>query len=139
VGHGTSLVDLIERRRPEFWANRITVSEEPTSWLKHAPPCPCGSLFFRNWQLLSSTGLTGVPRIHTEARAFEFTKQLEGSRPSLSPLQNYLAWLETRRVLRELQSIDAGARERFWTQHSDDTLLVDPEGVERLRALGYIN
>jgi arylsulfatase len=139
VGHGTSLVDLIERRRPEFWANRITVSEEPTSWLKHAPPCPCGSLFFRNWQLLSSTGLTGVPRIHTEARAFEFTKQLEGSRPSLSPLQNYLAWLETRRVLRELQSIDAGTRERFWTQHSDDTLLVDPEGVERLRALGYIN
>jgi len=72
----------------------MVVSEEPQIWPTH-DPCPCGSLFFRNWHLLSSTELTGLPMIHTEARAFDFVRHREESRPSLSLLYNYMAWFET--------------------------------------------
>jgi hypothetical protein len=134
---GTSLVDLIEGRGLSYWNDRITVSEEPTRMSKYAP-CPCGSLFFRQWHLISSNNLYGLPRVRTESRAFDYHRNRREIRASFSPVLNYLAWFKARRVIRELQANNMEAWKNFTRGESGELLPVDPDVLERLRALGYI-
>jgi arylsulfatase len=133
---GSSLVDLIEGRRIPYWKDRIAVSEEPTAMSRDAP-CPCGSLFFRNWHLIASSELRGVP-FALDRRAFDFRSHPQETRLSLSPTANLLAWYKHRRVIRELQENNMEAW-RLWTGKTEDYVLkVDPDVLERLRTLGYI-
>ena len=52
---------------------------------------------------------------------------------------DYLAWFKAPGVLRELQSINLEARARLRGSAAEEALLVDPDVIERLRGLGYIN
>lgn len=137
VGHGESLVDLIDGRRSSHWRERLVVSEEPSTWSKR-DPCACGSFLTGAWHVLMSDQLRGVPRVRLESRVFDLTTP-ERHRSSRSALGNYLAWFKAPRVFRELQSINLEAGLRLRGSDVDKALLVDPDVIERLRGLGYIN
>jgi arylsulfatase A-like enzyme len=143
---GRSLVGLIEGRDPESWRERVAVSEEPEA-MERDRPCSCASLLFRDWHVISSTWLWPadrtrpiLPGVQTfvKTHVYRYRDDPKESVPSLSFLPDlYIRWLanDTISGLRE-------ANQTTWsklTQGENVDLQVDPETLEHLRGLGYIN
>jgi arylsulfatase A-like enzyme len=134
---GDSLVDLVEGRDAGKWRDRLTVSEEPTA-MRRGAPSGLGSLFHKRWQLMASSGFEVDPVIG-RTRVFAWGPRPSTMRASRAPIPNLLAGFRLRGVLEELQSINIDSRRRWTAQGEDDVLEVDPEVLERLRGLGYVN
>ena len=143
---GESLVSLIEGREPEYWRERLVVSEEPTAMIKN-DPCPCGSLFYRNWHLVASTwtwpggplvSWFPTPQAVLKMRAFDFHEDPREESLFWSFLPDlYLRWLHYDAVTR-LREIGGSIHERI-TADDDASKRLDPETLEHLRGLGYVN
>jgi arylsulfatase len=143
---GESLVDLIEGRNMDHWRNRIVVSEEPTAMIKEKP-CPCASLIYRNWHLVASTWtwpggplVRWVPTLQASAklRVFDFHEDPQETGLFLSFLPDLqLRWLHYRAVGR-LRETGASFHARI-TADEDAGKRLDPDTLEHLRGLGYIN
>jgi len=143
---GESLVDLIEGRDPEYWQNRVVISEEPTAMLKE-DPCTCASLIYRNWHLVASTwtwpggplvSWFPTPQAVAKLRVFDFHEdpQEEGLFWSFLP-DLHLRWLHYRTVSR-LQELNGSIHSRL-TADDDASKRLDPATIEHLRGLGYVN
>ena len=143
---GDSLVDLIEGRNLDHWRNRLVVSEEPTAMIKE-DPCPCASLIYRNWHLSASTWTwPGGPLVEwfptaqaiAKLRVFDFHEDPteKGLYWSFLPdLQ--MRWLHYKAV-RRLMEIDGSVHAQI-TAEEDAGKRLDPETLEHLRGLGYID
>lgn len=140
--HGDTLVPLIEGRDLDFWRRRVVVSEEPTVMRRGDPCASCGSLFRGELQLL------GSPAIFKRSWTFGFddgfgllfTHMRDAIRDvafwtSLAGL--YSRWLH-HRSFAALHAADLA----FWRAVTGGEAgggVIDPETLERLRGLGYVN
>jgi arylsulfatase A-like enzyme len=143
---GDSLVDLIEGRNPDYWRDRLVISEEPTAMIKENP-CPCASLIFRNWHLNASTWTWPggplvkwfpTPQAIAKLRVFDFHDDPREEGLFLSFLPDlHLRWLHYQAV-DDLANIDGSIHARL-TADDDAGKRLDPETLEHLRGLGYVN
>ena len=142
---GDSLIDLVEGRRLGYWRNRITVSEEPFAMLRGAPAHNLaehvtGSLFFRGRQFISSRafGPDLLPAA-LRLRAFDLTAEREEASMLFSALPDLYLKYRFMRTLSLVQGENMAAW-KSWTRDSRASEhAVDPEAVEQLKALGYID
>jgi arylsulfatase A-like enzyme len=137
---GDSLVDLIEGRRTEYWDNRICVSEEPLRMQKD-DPAVSGSLFFREWHLISSKYIWsyGLGRLPAPLRlkVFNFRNDHQETRMAYSFLPDLYMKYKFARVLGELQFNNRDAWKRWTASEQGDIYRHDPDVIQRLRDLGY--
>jgi hypothetical protein len=140
---GRSLVGLIDGADPDYWRDRVIVSEEPSAMLK-GDPCSCGSLYFRGWHVVSSSYMW--PRRHIYfpgLQAFLTTNVLTVDKPRgerLSPwfLPDLLVRWRQRSILAELREADMTTWRKL-TAGEGGNRVIDPDTLERLRGLGYVN
>jgi arylsulfatase A-like enzyme len=140
---GQSLTGLIDGERPDYWRDRVIVSEEPTAMLK-GDPCSCGSLYFRDWHVLSSSWMW--PRDHLylpDLQAFLATNVLAVDKPrgeslAASFLPDLLVRSRQRSFLTELREANMAAWRKL-TEGDAGGRVIDPDTLERLRGLGYVN
>jgi arylsulfatase A-like enzyme len=139
---GDSLVGLIEGQRPSYWKDRIVVSEEPdrTSPAREGI-LSCGSLFYRNWQLISSRslfkGARDLPSVLRLA-AFDFKKDPVEAQLNLSLFVDLPLKYRLSEVLKGLQATDIEAWSKFTEEGQNRILKSDPKTMDHLRSLGYI-
>jgi arylsulfatase len=143
---GDSLVSLIEGGEPERWHDRLAISEEPVA-MDRNQPCSCASLMFRDWQVISSTWLWPsdrddpiLPGVQTfvKTHVYQYRDDPKESVPALTFLPDlYVRWLakDTVSSLREVNQTTW----RKLTEGEDIELRVDPDTLEHLRGLGYVN
>lgn len=134
---GDSLVGLIEGRDSAFWQDRVTISEEPTTMQK-GEPCDCGSLFFRNWQLIDS--LANLPAGDPEdrrLRLLRFDEDPAESRPVEDVEPGEIVKRRFADVISDWQTNHMEAWRRF-TGGAGELVRLDPGVQEHLRALGYL-
>jgi arylsulfatase A-like enzyme len=137
---GDSLVDLIEGRRLPYWENRISVSEEPYEMLK-SDPHVIGSLFFNDWQVISSESIWRgakylTPILRTEV--FNLANKHDYSGTILSFLPDLFINYKFIKVLNELQSSNIAVWKKLNSGGQDETYKLDPDAQKRLKDLGYI-
>ena len=107
-------------------------------------PCSCGSLYFRNWHLLSSSWMW--PRDHLYApglQAFLTTSVLavdkpRGERQAWAFLPDMLVRWRQRSTLAELREANMTTWRKV-TEGEGGERVIDPDTLERLRGLGYVN
>jgi arylsulfatase A-like enzyme len=142
---GDSLVGLIQGQDPERWRNRPVIAEEPWAMLKENP-CRCASVFHWNWHVVSSTWLwprrgTGIlPKLHAflKTHVYQFRDDPKEESPRLSLLPDlYVRWLMFD-VLSELQETNMSTHRKLTAGENVD-LQLDPDTLEHLRGLGYVN
>lgn len=144
---GDSLVSLIEGREHERWRDRVVISEEPTIMSKQQP-CRCASVIRRDLHVVGSTAgrlwLTHggrflpdlIPFVNT--RVYKFRDDPTEQTSLLSTLPDlYVRWRRADLV--------SGLQETNMTTHRKITegdnvdLKLDPQTLEHLRGLGYVN
>jgi Sulfatase len=141
---GHSLLGLIDGARPDAWRDRVIVSEEPTAMLKDNP-CSCGSLYFRDWHLLSSSWtwpgrLLHYPNLQTllTSSAYRMAEDSRSERLVASSLPDLLLRWRQHAALGELREANMTVWRRL-TDGEGSSAMIDPETVEELRGLGYVN
>jgi arylsulfatase A-like enzyme len=144
---GDSLVSLIEGGEPERWRDRVVISEEATIMHKQGP-CRCASLVHRDWHVNSSTAahpwisragrfLPGViPFVDT--RVYRFRDDPTEQSALLSALPDlYLRWL-AQDLFAQLQDTNITTQRKLTAGENID-LQLDPDTLQHLRGLGYVN
>jgi arylsulfatase len=142
--HGDSLVGLVRGLEPERWRDRVTLSEEPGLMTRDAP-CVCGSVFFRDWQLHGSA--YGVSErfsaLQQSVVPFFQTSVVRFRDDGLSPVARFIPDAHMRRLRHRLLSETLSANVELWRKitagEADEQYRMDPETLERLRGLGYVN
>jgi arylsulfatase A-like enzyme len=142
---GESLVDLIDGRNPERWRDRLVISEEPMAMIKDRP-CRCASLIRRDQHVVSSTyfwparGGRLFPKLlpFVNTRVYRFRDDPTEENPLLSALPDlYVRW-SAFDVLSELHAANMTTQRRL-TEGEHVDVQLDPDTLEHLRGLGYVN
>jgi arylsulfatase len=143
---GESLVDLIEGKDADRWRDRVVFVEEPWAMDK-ARPCSCASMMFRDWHVISSTWLwpadrtdPTLPGVQTfvKTHVYRYRNDPKELFPALTFLPDlYVRWLanDTVSSLREVNQTTW----RKLTEGEEIDLQMDPDTLQHLRGLGYIN
>ncbi len=137
IGHdslplqGRSLLGHL--RAPEALPLRAVVSEEAIAFSRDRPQRIRGSIFFDRWHLLYSRH-AGEKRL----RVFDLDADPDETRSAL-PLLRFDPWLEgsVLDALGELKAADLALGAAL-AQGEVDSIAMDPDEREQLRALGYI-
>ncbi len=144
---GDSLVSLVEGRDRDRWRDRVIVSEEATAMQREAP-CPCASFIYRDWHLVASSWmwrgrplvrqLPATPQALLQMRAYNFHEDPteEGTFSSFLP-DLYLRWLQYDSATR-LRETGNRIHDKLTADETSEARL-DPETLEHLRGLGYVN
>jgi hypothetical protein len=136
--HGDSLVSLMQDGERDHWRNRVTVSEEPMA-MDRNDPCACGSLFFDGWQLHGT--IRGWP--HPVASEFVKTGVYRYAEDGVVPVFSFLPDLTSRiirmRALSRIREANMELWRRFTEGEKGDIYRMDPDTLEELRGLGYVN
>jgi arylsulfatase A-like enzyme len=144
---GDSLVSLIEGREPERWRDRVVISEEPTIMHRQGP-CRCASAIRGDWHTVSSTsahpwlihGGRFLPRLipFVNTRVYQFRDDPRELTAVLSAVPDlYLRWLVLD-LFSELQETNMATKRKL-TEGENVDLRLDPDTLEHLKGLGYIN
>ena len=142
--HGDSLVSLVRGLEPERWKNRVTVSEEPTLMALDSP-CACGSLFIGDWQIHGTSYGAGAPAsiLGPGAAAFIETSMFRFKEDGVEPIGSFVPDLRIRllrqRYLARVAAADIELWRRVTAGEAREEYRMDPETLERLRGLGYVN
>ena len=141
---GHSLSGLIDDDRAEYWRDRVIVVEEPSAMRKKRP-CDCGSLYFRDWHLLSSSYMLPrrLPPYLTGLQTYLTASVLAVDKPrgesmALSFLPDVFVRVRTQAILAELRETNLVTWRKMMEGDGEDRV-IDPETLERLRGLGYVN
>lgn len=140
---GDSLVDLLEGRRTAYWNDRLVVSEEPMSFYG-GRPVPSGSFLLGDWHLIASRyrfkpGEQDPSHRGAAPGELQLLRIRDGSGETRAPEQPpprlaELYW----EAMRALQANDAEAWLAWTAGRSEKTHKFDPDTVDRLRELGYM-
>jgi hypothetical protein len=142
---GESLVSLIEGREPERWRDRVVISEVPVAMLK-TQPCRCASVIHRDWHVVSSTWLRPthgrriLPKLHAllKTQVYRFRDDPTEVSPVLSAMPDlYVRWLAFD-LFSQLQDLNTTTQRKL-TEGENVDLQLDPDTLEHLRGLGYVN
>jgi arylsulfatase A-like enzyme len=142
---GDSLVSLLDGRDPEFWRNRVIASEEVyvrdkvRDWRNHGL-WVSGSLFYRDWHFIASRKFWPQHGYWPESlrlKVFNLTDDPQEHRAVTRFLPD--AYLRYRYTLglNRLQSISEEAG-RMFRNTEEQNYEFDPEALEHLKALGYV-
>ncbi len=139
---GDSLVDLIEGRDLERWRDRVVVSEEPTA-MRKGDPCACGSLYFRNWHVISSRQFlppTLPQHLQTFAATFAYAVHPGGRGEAMDVtfLPDLLLRVRQQRTLSALRRANEETFAKITAGHAGGRT-IDPDTLEKLKGLGYVN
>jgi arylsulfatase A-like enzyme len=142
---GDSLVGLIEGKDAERWRDRVVISDEPPEMLRQNP-CSCGSIIHRDEHLINSAmfwpakGQRFAPNlaafVKTRVYAFRDDPQEESALLSFAP-DLYARWLALDLFL-DLRAANL-ATQRKLTEGEGGDLQLDPDTLEDLKGLGYVN
>jgi arylsulfatase A-like enzyme len=144
---GDSLIGLIEGREPKRWRDRVVISEEPPIMHKQGP-CRCASAVHRDWHVNSSTaphrwlirGGRFLPSLipFANTRVYQFRDDPTEQSALVSTLPDlYLRWLASD-LFSELLEANMTTQRKLTESDSVD-LQLDPDTLEHLRGLGYVN
>ena len=112
--------------------------------MSKSDPCNCGSLYFRDWHLLASSWMW--PRDHLYApdlQAF-LTSSVLGVDIGRSETQDWaffpdlLTRLRHRSIIGDLREANMATWRKI-TEGESGNRVIDPDTLERLRGLGYVN
>jgi arylsulfatase A-like enzyme len=140
---GRSLLGLLDGEDPDYWRNRVVITEEPTAMLK-SDPCNCGSVWFRDWHLLASSWMWPRDYLYApDLQAYLSTSVLavdspRGEAQAWSFMPDLLVRNRHRAVLSGLREADLAAWRKI-TEGEGGSRVIDPDTLERLRGLGYVN
>ena len=136
---GDSLVSLIQGSETDRWKDRITVSEEPMIMKRYEDSCACGSLFFGPWQLHGST--SSWPRRLKSAivKSGVYRFREDGLKPVVSFLPDLYTRYLRHKTLSDLKSANMTTWRRLTEGEQQNVYKMDPETLEELRGLGYVN
>ena len=140
---GRSLVGVIDGEDPDYWQDRVVVVEEPTAMLK-SDPCNCGSVYFRDWHMLASSWMW--PRNYLYApdlQAFLTSSVLAVDKPrgesqAWSFFPDLFVRFTHRGILSDLREANMSTWRKI-TEGEGGNRVIDPDTLERLRGLGYVN
>ena len=144
---GDSLLDLIEGGGQTDWKNRTVVSEEPTdmdkgrSWHNRGLFVR-GSLFYRNWHMITSPKFWGhfgqyVPEL-AKFKVFNVATDPEEDRPIIWFFPDLYFRYQHASILTQLQTNNIEAWKTWTSFGQDQTYRFDPDVLEHLKALGYV-
>lgn len=140
---GRSLVGLIDGEDQDYWRNRVVVVEEPTA-MRKSDPCNCGSLYFRDWHVLASSWMWPRDYLYApDLQAFLTSSVLAVDKPrgesqAWSFLPDLLVRLAHRGILGDLRDANMSTWRKI-TEGEGGNRVIDPDTLERLRGLGYVN
>jgi len=136
--HGDSLVSLMNGTDTDRWRNRVTVSEEPMV-MDRSDPCVCGSLFFNEWQLHGSIrGRPGLLKAEfIKSAVYRFRE--DGVKPVISYLPDLSIRILRNRALSRIQTANIALWRTLTEGEAGDIYEMDPDTLEELRGLGYVN
>ena len=110
-------------------------------------PCSCASLLFRDWHVISSTWLWPadrddpiLPSVQTfvKTHVYQYRDDPKEPIPELTFLPDlYVRWLANDTVSSLREANQTTWRKLTEGEHVD--LQVDPDTLEHLRGLGYVN
>jgi hypothetical protein len=123
---GESLVPLLSANSPRSWSRNLAYSEEALLKMSRNDPRPYGSIFFDRWHVLDS--------LYAPMKLFDLvldSAEEEPLRPTRSLSNRMLAFLRDMQLaeLEIWRSITGG---------EEATVTLDPEAINELRALGYL-
>jgi hypothetical protein len=146
--HGESLLPLMRGESPEYWENRLCLSEEVVNRRK-SDAGGYGSLLFRDWHLLHSkelptpgsllrgVGLGWFPDFGLDTRVFDVRR----NPAERGFFDSFLIDVSTKRQARRILSEIDERNSRVWSTLSrgeSEDYELDVEVQDRLRALGYL-
>jgi arylsulfatase A-like enzyme len=143
---GDSLVGLVDGRDPEHWRDRVVVSEEvytrdKVDTSRNRGLRVYGSLFYRNWHFIASRSFWPQRGYVPESLRLR-TYGLHEDPEELRPLRRFVPDLYIRyrytSFLNELQSTDEDAWQRWTNNGQGQTYQFDPDVLEQLKGLGYV-
>lgn len=143
---GDSLSGLIEGRDREFWSNRVIASEEAVTrdrvrTRRNRGLRVYGSLVYRDWHLIASRAFwprRGYWPESLRLKVFDVSNDPAELDPRLRFLPDvYLRYRYTS-GLNRLQSISEQARTRWIGNRQEQSQEFDPNTLEHLKALGYV-
>jgi hypothetical protein len=130
---GDSLLPLVRGEDRERWSRRLAVSEEAIAYKRHRPERVRASFFFGRWHLLR-TRHAG----HKSVWIFDYASDPQEERPLGTRRLDPLLGRRTIALLRELKRANLGIFEEM-TRGAPESIRLDPDAQEQLRALGYID
>lgn len=127
---GDSLLPVIRGRNVQYFRDRIAISEEPGTWSSHDDDPVAASAFYRSWHYLSSRGREGGAPLLFDYRSDPAEQRPLGGRGAERRL---LA-----DMLRGVHAENVVLREAL-TRGADGAIEYEPDAIEQLRELGYID
>jgi arylsulfatase A-like enzyme len=142
---GDSLVGLIDGKDADRWRNRVVISEEPMA-MHRQNPCACGSIIRQDLHLINSVsfwparGQRYAPDLFAfvKTRVYDFRDDPDelSALPSFAP-DLHARWLALD-VFSDLHASNIET-ERKLTEGAGRDLQLDPDTLEHLKGLGYVN
>lgn len=136
---GDSLVGLVEGEDPDYWQDRVTVSEEPMIMKRFDDPCACGSLFFREWQLHGSTWNWPRKLKSSFVKSGVYRFRENGTRPVATFIPDLYTRYLRKTALDDLTAANIVTWRKLTEGEQDNVYKMDPATLEELRGLGYVN
>ena len=124
---GDSLLPLIRGEEPPWWRDRIALSEEPDAWRGRSDTQISASAFSDRWHLLHSRTLPG-PELYDYRGDPQEQRPLAGRERERQVLERVLVGMKAANV----------AIWEAMTRDADGAIRYDPDALEQLRELGYI-
>jgi len=146
---GDSLLSLMRGEELDFWNNRLSFSEEVVHKGKN-DKSEWASIFYRNWHIIRSNELNdGISRLTKyfngknsgalfRTRVFNFLKDKEEEHYLNSFLFDLFFQYKVKYFIRTLQENNMAIWKTV-TRGTKETIKYDPEELERLRAIGYLD
>jgi len=146
---GDSLLPLVHGERLRFWSDRLCISEEVSLKKNKDDKNEWASVFYKNWHIINSKELKdGLSKLmgrfsqrNTKfsftMRVFDYFKDKEEKRYMNSFLLDPFFRYRIKRFMRQFQENNMAIWKAL-TKHTKEIIRYDPEELERLRALGYL-
>ena len=127
---GDSLVSLANNKNEDFWKSRICISVEVFG-INRENKRGWGSLFYKNWHILNTKYQKDKPLL------FNYKKHSQESHNIKEFFIDNFIKTKTVNFMSVLQEHNAAIRKSI-TKRDKEIIQYDPEKIERLRALGYL-
>ncbi len=146
---GDSLLPLINGENPDYWNNRLCISEEVR--FKRGKPNVYGSIFYRNWHILNSEDLndnwSNQARKFSKdlyenlfrIRVFNPTKDMNEHYDHPNFLFDFYFNNRVNCFMQELRKHNINIWKNLkGTEHDERAIKYDQDALDQLRSLGYI-
>jgi arylsulfatase A-like enzyme len=129
--HGESLLPLVRGETPEYWDDRIILSEEVMRYGGRDDSALWGSIFFRNWHVLRSKPLE-------DTLIFDYVADPGEGEPLAGGFRRNRIERPAADLLQEIKETDIAIWRTITRGGGEQAIQYDPDAQKQLRSLGYI-